>query len=75
MNRIEAFGVVIRDARLERGHTQEHLAELAGLHRNFISLVERGASSAALDSIFALSDALEIPASELFERVENLLRI
>jgi len=70
MDRITAFGQVIRKERRAKGISQEELAELANLHRNFISMVERGASKIALDSLFALADALEISASTLLRRAE-----
>jgi transcriptional regulator with XRE-family HTH domain len=44
MDRIAAFGQTVREARLAKGLSQEGLAEKANLHRNFISLVERGES-------------------------------
>lgn len=72
MNRIEAFGQVICDERHRLGYSQEALAEKSGLHRNFISLVERGQTSAALDSIFSLAAALDLSVSELFARVERM---
>lgn len=71
MDRVSAFGHVVREARLEKGLTQEQLAEKASLHRNFISMVERGQSKIALDSLFSIADALECPASELLGRAED----
>lgn len=70
MDRIAAFGQVVREARLAKGLTQEALAEKANLHRNFVSLIERGQSKIALDSLFALADALDMPASELLRLTE-----
>ncbi|RAA12348.1 helix-turn-helix domain-containing protein [Ralstonia pseudosolanacearum] len=74
MDRIAAFGQVVREARLVKGLTQEALAEQADLHRNFVSLIERGQSKVALDSLFAIADALGMPASELLRRAEVLAR-
>ncbi|MGF6634160.1 transcriptional regulator with XRE-family HTH domain [Paraburkholderia sp. MM5496-R1] len=71
MSRIAAFGRVVREERLARGISQEELAEKANLHRNFISLVERGQSKIALDSLFALADALDTSASTLLRRAET----
>ncbi|MCG5077522.1 helix-turn-helix domain-containing protein [Paraburkholderia tagetis] len=71
MSRIAAFGRVVREERLAKGISQEELAEKANLHRNFISLVERGQSKIALDSLFALADALDISASTLLRRAET----
>jgi transcriptional regulator with XRE-family HTH domain len=40
---------VIRELRRERGMTQEELAEWIGVHRNYISLLERGDMSAQVE--------------------------
>jgi transcriptional regulator with XRE-family HTH domain len=65
MNRIRGFGAAVKDLRLQRGMTQELLAEKADLHVNFVSLIERGLTSPALDTICLIADALEISVSEL----------
>ncbi len=71
MDRITAFGRVVRKARIAKGLSQEQLAERANLHRNFVSLVERGLSKIALDSLFSLADALEMRTSELIRLTEE----
>ncbi len=70
MNRIKEFGSAVRKRRLARGFTQEHLAELANLHVNSISFVERGLVPPALDTIFLIADALGVKVSELFYDTE-----
>lgn len=72
MNRLEALGAAIREARLKQQLSQEKLAELACLHRNFVGLVERAATKLAIDSLLAISDALGVPASVLLARAEEL---
>lgn len=72
MDYAKAFGLAIREARLERKLTQEQLAEIAKLHPNFVSLVERGRTQPALDSIFSLSAALEKSAVELMKRTVEI---
>jgi transcriptional regulator with XRE-family HTH domain len=72
MNRLQAVGFAIKEARLEQKLSQEKLAELAKLHRNFVGLVERNLTSPALDSLFAIADALGMPASKLVARAEEL---
>jgi transcriptional regulator with XRE-family HTH domain len=62
-----AFGQAIRDHRRSRGWSQEHLAELAGLHRNYVQSLEHGNRSVSLLSVFALADALGLPACDLVE--------
>jgi transcriptional regulator with XRE-family HTH domain len=64
--RRQRFGRRIRDLRTEQGHSQETLAEVAGLHRNYIGGIERGERNVGLDNIFILADALGVTAAELF---------
>jgi DNA-binding XRE family transcriptional regulator len=65
-NRRVAFGNRIRTLRESRHLSQESLAELADLHRTYVSSVERGQRNIGLDNIFSLADALGVPAAELF---------
>lgn len=60
-----AFGLRVRQVRLSRGLSQERLAELAGLHRTYVSSLERGQRNVGLENIHALAKALDVPASEL----------
>src|SRR5688500_13898638 len=62
-----AFGRRVRELRQARGYSQEELAERSGLHRTYISSVERGQRNVGLDNVHALAKALEVAASELFE--------
>lgn len=72
MNRLEALGVAIREARVKQNLSQEKLAEIACLHRNFVGLVERATTKLAIDSLFAIADALNTSASVLLARAEAL---
>lgn len=69
-----AFGKVLRSLRLENKQTQEALAFEADLQRHYISLLERGASSPTLKSLFKLAGALNISPDELVARVVAELR-
>jgi transcriptional regulator with XRE-family HTH domain len=62
-----AFGHRVRSIRESRGLSQEQLAELARLHRTYVSSLERGQRNVGLDNILALADALGVPAAGLFE--------
>ena len=71
MNRIKEFGVAVRKRRSARGLTQEQLAELANLHVNSISFVERGLVPPALDTICLIADALGVKVSDLVYDMEE----
>jgi len=62
-----AFGDRIRELRHAAGLSQEGLAEASGLHRTYISSLERGQRNVGLDNIYALAAALGVPAARLFE--------
>ena len=63
------FGRRLRELRLERGLSQEKLAELADLHQNYVGGVERGERNIALSNIVALARALKVRPSKLFETI------
>ena len=65
-NRRVAFGNRVRAIRESRHLSQESLAEISGLHRTYVSSVERGQRNIGLDNIFRLADALQVPAAEMF---------
>jgi len=66
------FGAAVRLRRDHLGISQEELAGRAGLHRTYISDVERGARNVSLESIHRLAAALEVPLSVLFARLEEI---
>lgn len=63
------FGKQVRALRLERGLSQEKLAELADLHRNYVGGVERGERNIALLNIVALARALRVKPAELLKHI------
>jgi transcriptional regulator with XRE-family HTH domain len=67
----ERFGFAVKDRREELGLTQEGLAERAGIHRTYLSDVERGSRNLSLLNIERLAEALALRMSELFQRVER----
>lgn len=64
------FSVALREARARRALSQEALAEAAGLHPTFISLMERGRRQPSLETLLRLGRALGVPATELVGQVE-----
>lgn len=66
---IQDFGANIRNLREERDLSQEALADLAGLHRTHISLIERGQRSVRLETIEQLAIAFDIQPAELMPKL------
>lgn len=57
----------IRMLRVSRGWSQEVLAELAGLHRNYIGHVERAEVNIGLVNLGKIAHAFEVPVHELLK--------
>jgi transcriptional regulator with XRE-family HTH domain len=68
---IHRFGLRIRTLRLQRGLSQEALADAARLHRTHISLIERGERAVRLETVAALAAALGVQPSELMPKLEG----
>lgn len=66
MDIIMVFGTNVRKFRKEIGISQEKLAELSGLHRTYISDIERFQRSISLENIQKLADALGVDTYRLF---------
>lgn len=65
-----SFGLRVRSIREAKGLSQEHLAEIAGLHRTYVSSLERGQRNVGLDNILALAKALDVTPAELFQGLQ-----
>ena len=63
---LRRFGSTLRELRTERGISQERLAELAGLDRNYIGQIERAERNPAVVNIVRIAKALKVPPAELF---------
>lgn len=61
------FGLRVRHLRERRGLSQEKLAELSGLHRTYISSLERGQRNVSLRNIHLVADALDVPPQDLLD--------
>jgi transcriptional regulator with XRE-family HTH domain len=68
---LEVFGARIRELRTQRGYSQEKLAELAGLHRNYVGDVERGVRNVGLLNVLHLAKALNVLPVALLTRFDQ----
>jgi len=57
----------LRFLRFTRGWTQEQLAAASGLHRTYISSIERGRRNVGLDNVERLADAFGLSVQELLD--------
>lgn len=61
------FGKRVRKERLKQKLSQEKLAEIAGLHRTYIGMIERGEKNITLTNIEKIAKALNITITDLFQ--------
>jgi transcriptional regulator with XRE-family HTH domain len=61
----EIFAANIKRLRKERGMSQEDLAFESGLHRTYISGIERGIRNVGLDNIGVIAAALKVAPEAL----------
>lgn len=64
---LKKFGDKVREERLKKKLSQEQLADLAGVHRTYIGMIERAEKNITLENIEKLAKALKITLSKLME--------
>jgi transcriptional regulator with XRE-family HTH domain len=67
---LAAFGAAVRRVRLERGLSQEALAEVANLHVTYVSSLERGWRNVSLLNLDRLARSLSLDLESLMSAVE-----
>lgn len=68
---LKKFGKRVRELRTERSLTQQQLADISGLHKNYIGMVERGERNPSLLNIDVLAKSLEMDISDLMRISSN----
>lgn len=68
-----AIGSRIRSARLDKGFTQEKLANLADISPTYVSAIENGSSKVALPTLIRIASVLETTADTLLYDVTPVL--
>ena len=69
----KALGLEIQRRRIEKGWSQEYLAEITGLHRTYISQLERGLKSPSVRVLNHITNALGSTMSDFLQAVEEFL--
>lgn len=59
------LGRKIRETRVKEGYSQEELASRCGLHRTYISDIERGERNVSVENIEKIAKALSTEPNEL----------
>jgi transcriptional regulator with XRE-family HTH domain len=67
----ERFGFAVKARREALGLTQEDFAEKVGIHRTYLSDVERGTRNISLLNIERVAAALDLSLSDFFRLVER----
>ncbi len=68
-----AFGTIVRRHRSARELSQERLAEVAEIHRNYVGMLERGECAATLDVAERLAQALGVVLEDLIGKTRRAL--
>lgn len=68
------IGSVIRRLREEKGLSQEVVSGLAGIARSHLSMIETGDKHANFETLWKISNALDIAPHALVELFENEIK-
>ena len=63
------FGNRVKEIRIRKRFSQEELADIAGVHRTYIGMIERGEKNITIENIKKVADALDIEMNKLLEGV------
>ena len=67
MSLLHIFANNVRRIRQQQNLSQEKLAEKSGLHRTYISALERETRNISIDNIQKIAEALDVEAYILFQ--------
>ena len=67
---LKKFGDRVLSLRNQAGISQEKLAEMAEMHRTYVSGIERGERNVSLINIMRLASALNVSVSKLVEGID-----
>lgn len=71
----QEIGDVLRDFRLQKGHTLRQVASKASVALGYLSEVERGQKEASSEILASVADALDTPISVIMREVGDRLAV
>jgi len=66
-NILEIFGRNVQKYRKEKEISQEKLAEIAGVHRTYVGMIERAEKNITLRNMEKIANALNVKIKDLLE--------
>jgi len=66
---LKKFGDKVRLERTNKGLSQEELADMAGVHRTYIGMIERAEKNITLENIEKIVKSLRISLSDFFKKI------
>jgi transcriptional regulator with XRE-family HTH domain len=70
MEVIKILGKNIKNKRIQKQLSQEAFADLCGLHRTYIGMIERGEKNLTFVNLVKVSKALDVSICELVQGIE-----
>ena len=67
----EDVGTLVRQLRIAAGMSQEEFADRCGVHRTYIGSIERGEKAITVETAKKIVEALNIPLSKFFQKLEG----
>lgn len=67
----EAFGGVVRDWRVQRGYSQEAFAYRCGVHRTYMTHLERGTKTPSIGVVAKIARGFGVEVSEIWLELER----
>jgi transcriptional regulator with XRE-family HTH domain len=68
---LRAFGRNVARIRVERGLSQDKLAEKADLDRTYLSGIERGVRNPGIKTVLRIAQALNVPVDDFCKGVKT----
>ena len=68
------FGIAVRRKRHKLNLSQEAFADMAGIHRTYVSSIELGKVDVGIGVAYKVANALNLPLSRLLKETETHLK-